>query len=125
MDKAWEDANIVQVTLPLLGLMKCNRRLLPQLTAAMNELRSRGLASLVRTYNGCYSPRMQVGNSYALSRHAFGIAVDINAGKNKYGETPRQDPRLVAVMEKWGFVWGGRWLVPDGMHFEFVRFVNP
>ncbi|MGH2726880.1 MAG: M15 family metallopeptidase, partial [Actinomycetota bacterium] len=45
--------------------------------------------------------------------------------RNPYGEKPRQDPRLVALMERWGFTWGGRWLVPDGMHFEFVRFVNP
>ena len=21
-----------------------------------------------------------------------------------------------------GFTWGGRWVVPDGMHFEWVRF---
>jgi D-alanyl-D-alanine carboxypeptidase len=26
------------------------------------------------------------------------------------------------VFERWGFTWGGRWLVPDGMHFEFLRF---
>lgn len=120
----WVDENIVEVDLPLLGLLKCNRRLLPQLIGAMRELQSRGLSGLVRSGDGCWSPRMQVGNSYALSRHAYGIAVDINAATNRYGERPRQDPRLVEVMERWGFTWGGRWLVPDGMHFEFVRFVT-
>ncbi len=125
IDKAWVDANIVETDIPLLGILKCNRLLLPQLVGAMHELQARGLAGLVRTGDGCWSPRMQVGNSYALSRHAHGIAVDINAGANRYGETPRQDPRLVEVMERWGFTWGGRWLVPDGMHFEFVRFVKP
>jgi hypothetical protein len=90
----------------------------------MRELQSRGLSELVH-YDGCFSPRMAVGNSYALSRHAHGIAVDINAAQNPYGEKPIQDPRLVEVMERWGFTWGGRWLVPDGMHFEFVRFVPP
>jgi hypothetical protein len=124
-DKAWEDANIVQVRLPLLGLMKCNKRILPQLTGAIGELQARGLTHLIRTFNGCYSPRMQVGNTYALSRHAYGIAVDLNATRNPYGEAPHQDPRLVELMERWGFTWGGRWLVPDGMHFEFVRFVDP
>jgi D-alanyl-D-alanine carboxypeptidase-like protein len=124
IDKAWKEANIVQTRLPLLGLIKCNERLLPQLTAAMRELQARGLGSLVH-YDGCFSPRMQVGNSYALSRHAYGIAVDINAAENRYGERPNQDPRLVETMERWGFTWGGRWLVPDGMHFEFVRFVSP
>jgi hypothetical protein len=33
------------------------------------------------------------------------------------------DPRVVEIFERWGFEWGGRWLVPDPMHFEFVRFV--
>ena len=124
VDKAWMDANIVKTRVPLLGLITCNVRLLPQLTGAMRELQSLGLAGLVHTFNGCFSPRMQVGNSYELSRHAYGIAVDINAGTNRYGDPPIQDPRLVQVMERWGFTWGGRWLVPDGMHFEFVRFVS-
>ncbi len=124
VDKAWIDANIVETRIPLLGLLKCNKKLLPQLTRAMRELQSRGLGGLVRTGDGCFSPRMQVGNSYALSRHAYGIAVDINAGTNRYGEKPNQDPRLVETMERWGFTWGGRWLVPDGMHFEFVRLVS-
>lgn len=124
-DKAWEDANIVEETVPLLGLIACNTKLIPQLTGAMRELIARGLGGLIRTSNGCYSPRMQIGNTYALSRHAYGIAVDVNATRNPYGEAPSQDPRLVEVMERWGFTWGGRWLVPDGMHFEFVRFVDP
>jgi len=123
-EKAWMDRFIVETRVPILGVIKCNRRLLPQLTGAMLELQRRGLASLVRTNQGCWSPRMQVGNTFDVSRHAFGIAVDINAPQNPYGETPHQDHRLVEVMERWGFTWGGRWLVPDGMHFEFVRFVK-
>jgi hypothetical protein len=124
-DPTWEDTYIVERRVPLLGLIACNKKILPQLTGAMRELQTRGLAGLIRTSNGCYSPRMQVGNTYALSRHAYGIAVDINATRNPYGDPPSQDPRLVELMERWGFTWGGRWLVPDGMHFEFVRFVDP
>jgi D-alanyl-D-alanine carboxypeptidase-like protein len=124
-DRGWEDANIVEQRVPLLGVIACNRKLIPQLTGAMRELIARGLGGLIRTSNGCYSPRMQVGNTYALSRHAYGIAVDVNATRNPYGEPPVQDARLVEVMERWGFTWGGRWLVPDGMHFEFARFVDP
>jgi D-alanyl-D-alanine carboxypeptidase len=26
----------------------------------------------------------------------------------------------VAIFERWGFTWGGRWLVLDGMHFELL-----
>jgi hypothetical protein len=32
-----------------------------------------------------------------------------------------QDPQLVETMARWGFTWGGFWLVPDPMHFEYVR----
>lgn len=123
-DPRWKAANIIETTVPVLGFMACNRRIIPQLTGAMRELRTRRLEGLVRTFNGCYSPRMQVGNTFAVSRHAYGIAVDFNAGTNRFGEPASQDPRLVELMERWGFTWGGMWLVPDGMHFEWVRSSN-
>jgi hypothetical protein len=50
------------------------------------------------------------------------VAVEVNASANPFGRTSRQDPRIVAIFERWGFTWGGSWLIPDGMHFEFVRF---
>jgi hypothetical protein len=45
----------------------------------------------------------------------------VNVGSNAFGKPPQLDPRVVEIVERWGFTWGGRWLVPDGMHFEFVR----
>lgn len=122
IDPSWRRQNIVETRVPLLGTVTCHRKIIPLLEGAMNELRAQGLSRLVRSFAGCYSPRMQVPNDEAISMHAFGIAVDINAGSNAYGATPRQDPRLVAVMERWGFAWGGNWSVPDGMHFEFSAF---
>ncbi|MEX1004472.1 MAG: M15 family metallopeptidase [Acidimicrobiia bacterium] len=59
------------------------------------------------------------GTSAGLSRHSWGAAVDINAPTNPYGSDGTQDPRLVAIMQSWGFTWGGDWLVPDPMYFEF------
>jgi hypothetical protein len=122
VDPAWRRTNIVQERVSLLGSVTCHRKVVPLLAGAMRELRSMGLANLVNSFSGCYSPRMQIADDGELSRHAFGIAVDINAGSNPYGAKPRQDPRLVDVMERWGFTWGGRWNVPDGMHFEFSAF---
>jgi hypothetical protein len=57
-----------------------------------------------------------------ISHHAWGVAVDINVSRNPFGGTPHQDPRIVEIFERWGFTWGGQWLVPDGMHFEFKSF---
>ena len=43
----------------------------------------------------------------------------MNVNTNWLGQTPHQDPRLVRDFARHGFVWGGRFLVPDGMHFEY------
>jgi len=47
--------------------------------------------------------------------------VDINIGTNPGGLESAQDPRLVEVMERWGFTSGHAWLVPDPGHFEYVQ----
>jgi hypothetical protein len=42
--------------------------------------------------------------------------------QNPLGAPPRLDRRVVDAFERWGLTWGGRWLVPDAMHFEFLTF---
>ncbi|MGH2729146.1 MAG: M15 family metallopeptidase [Actinomycetota bacterium] len=123
VDESWRRKNITSARVPLLGRITCHRVLLPQIRNAMRDLQANGLDFLVDQYSGCYSPRFIDRNpSGRLSHHSWGIAVDINAAENQFGTKPDQDPRLVNVMEDWGFTWGGRWLVPDGMHFEWARF---
>jgi D-alanyl-D-alanine carboxypeptidase len=53
------------------------------------------------------------------SNHAYGAAIDINAPENPYGSTPTMNRRVVKIFERWGFDWGGNFLIPDGMHFEY------
>jgi hypothetical protein len=120
-DPAWVARHIVTRRVPIVGPVHCNRRMIPALRRAMAELVRRRLARLVDPgdYAGCYAPR-RIPGSGSLSLHAWGLAVDLNASRNPQGSPPRQDRRLVAVMERHGFSWGGRWpTVPDGMHFEF------
>jgi hypothetical protein len=121
-DPAWQAANLATARVPILGRVRCNRALVPALAGAMGELRQRGLARLVdpRAYAGCWNPRLTRGGS-GVSRHAWGAAVDLNVAGNPTGLASAQDPRLVEVMERWGFTWGGRWLVPDPAHFEWLR----
>ena len=125
IDPAWVAAHIVTATVPILGSVRCNRALLPQLRGALSEIRSEGLSSLLDPgdFAGCYSARFlnRIPNS-TISHHSWGMAVDLNARANPFGRTPHQDPRVVAAFERWGFTWGGQWLLPDGMHFEFLRF---
>lgn len=116
--------NIVSVEVPLLGSTRCHRVVAEMLVGAMTELMEEGLGHLIDPggFAGCWNPRYiraVTGTSAGVSRHAWGGAVDLNAGANPVGSTGTQDPRLVEIMEKWGFTWGGRWLVPDPMHFEY------
>jgi len=125
IDSAWVRTHIVNATVPVLGTVTCNRAIIPQLRGALAEIEREGLSRLIprRDYAGCYSSRFINRNPEAgISHHAWGVAFDVNVSRNPFGRTPHQDPRVVAIFEQWGFTWGGRWLRPDGMHFEFVRF---
>jgi hypothetical protein len=125
-DPGWQAAHLATGRVPILGRVRCNRALLPALAGAMGELRQRGLARLVdpEAYAGCWNPRLTRGGG-GVSRHAWGAAVDLNVAGNPTGLASAQDPRLVEVMERWGFTWGGRWLVPDPAHFEWLRASRP
>jgi hypothetical protein len=125
VDPAWVAANITTATVPRLGRVRCHRRLMPQLQGAFDEIARRGLDRFVDPgqYAGCFVPKfLSEDAGEGISHHTWGVAFDINASANPVGREPRMDPRLVAVFERWGFTWGGRWLVPDGMHFEFRGF---
>jgi hypothetical protein len=123
IDPSWIKDNIETGRVPLLGDVTCHRLLFPQLRQAMREVRATGLAGQINDFAGCFSPRFIVSDPHAgLSHHSWGIGVDINAAENRYGAPPTQDGRIVDVMERYGFTWGGRWLVPDGMHFEWTGF---
>jgi hypothetical protein len=121
-DPAWVAANLATARVPILGRVRCNRVLLGALAGAMDELRQRDLARLIdpEAYAGCWNPRLTRSGG-GVSRHAWGAAVDLNVAGNPTGLASAQDPRLVEVMERWGFTWGGRWLVPDPAHFEWLR----
>ena len=63
--------------------------------------------------------------------HAWGAAIDINAAYSDYwlwhravagGPAPyanRIPAEIVAIFERHGFIWGGRWSHYDTMHFEY------
>ena len=122
IDPAWVRTHIVTVSVPLLGRVTCNRALVPQLRDAMSALDRRGLGSLIESYAGCFAPKfVNRDPSAMLSHHAWGIAFDCNFPGNAYGQPPHQDPRLVRTMERFGFIWGGTFIVPDGNHFEYRR----
>jgi hypothetical protein len=122
IDPRWVDKKIVTTTVPVLGEVTCHRKLIPQLRGAMDELERNGLAATIHSFAGCFAARNVMGSpSATISHHSWGIAVDVNADTNPFARPPAQDAQLVALMQRWGFGWGGDWIVPDGMHFEYLR----
>ena len=123
LDPAWVRRNIDTQRVPLLGSVTCNVALFPQIRGVVHELIQRGLQDTIQSFSGCFSARhVNSIPTAGLSHHSWGIALDLNVQQgNLFGQTPHQDPRLVRVFERWGFVWGGTFIEPDGMHFEYHR----
>jgi hypothetical protein len=128
IDGDWVRRNIVRARVPIFrGEVICHRLMIDQLRGALQEVADRGLASLidVNDYGGCWVPRhIDWDPSKPLSMHSWGLAVDFNVATNGLGQRPTMDPRIVEIFERWGFVWGGRWARPDGMHFELGALLN-
>jgi hypothetical protein len=109
---------------PILGSITCNTAVFPQLKAALADVVAQGLAPTIQSTAGCYYPRFIAG-THSISNHAFGLAIDINAPENGRGTAGQMDRSVVAIFERWGFTWGGRWQFTDPMHFEMNRIVHP
>ena len=122
VDPAYEAAHIVSAPVPILGSVTCHREVIAALEGALRELEERGLASLVDPagYQGCFVPSVIPGSG-GVSRHSWGIAVDVNFLPSPSGLPSFADPQLEEVMERWGFVAGSRFINTDPGHFEYVR----
>ena len=78
---------------------------------------------------GTYNCRM-VADTGEPSMHSWGAAIDINAAHADYwlwrgsgvigaGLVNRIPLEIVAIFERHGFIWGGKWAHYDTMHFEY------
>lgn len=135
----WAERNIVRVYVPQLadgaargtiegaprsGLVPWHREGARQLVELFAAWEHAGLMSLVLSWAGSWVPRFVRGSRTVLSNHAWGTAFDINAAWNPLGRAPaareaRGSVReLVPIAHEHGFVWGGDFSRPDGMHFE-------
>ncbi len=125
-DPAWVSSHIVTEPVPILGSVTCNKYLMPQLRAALQEVVTSGLGAEIHPgeYAGCYYPRFIAGST-KLSNHSYGLALDFNVPGNQRGTVGEMDRTVVAIFKKWGFAWGGDWNFTDPMHFELDRLVKP
>ena len=124
VEPAWRNANIERKNMPIIGRATCNKIMWEPLLGALNQVIEEGLENTLskdefQKSGGCYAPRRinRFNAGGAISRHAWGIAIDINV-KSGY------HPRVVQIFNQWGFAWGGTWTSPDEMHFE-LRDLSP
>jgi hypothetical protein len=129
VSSSWKDENIVwkKVFNQIPIYSHCHQKLLPAMQGALTEIKKAGLSQFIdvsnsNRYGGCFVSRYNrlAGNFGAPSRHAFGMAFDINISKNQQGAIPQMNCDVVRIFRKWGFAWGGNFWPSDGMHFEYV-----
>lgn len=71
-------------------------------------------------YGGCYHPRLISADRDRLSRHSWGIAIDLNVDLSQPGLGPPPPPEVVEILGRHGFRWGGDFLHADNHHFEWI-----
>lgn len=131
IDPKWETERMVKTPLPFaiplswdtsksVTSIRCHLLVAPLFKELFNQVLAQGLKSTVKTYGGCYVYRAK-RNGAKPSTHSWGIAIDLNPTTNGMGTAGDMDPRLVALFESYGFVWGGRWTGrgKDPMHFQY------
>ena len=85
-------------------------------------------------FGGTYVCRPIAGTRHT-SAHAYGIAIDIAPKKAAYWRwtadgkmrpySNAMPTEIIAIFEKHGFIWGGRWYHYDTMHFEYRPELSP
>ena len=90
------------------------------------------LKKYISNIGGTYNWRNIAGTN-RLSCHSFGMTIDINVQYSDYWQWQcngideakkvsyinRIPAALVQIFEKHGFIWGGKWIHFDTMHFEY------
>lgn len=135
---SWRSSHLAIVRIPEMigipgaaasGSAMIDRRIADQFAALWSTWRTKGKLPLVRSYAGSVAFR-RVRDGVLPSRHARGLAFDINVTWNPRGA--RGAPRgatgsvcdLLEDLPAHGFTTGGLYGVPDWMHVEAVEILS-
>jgi D-alanyl-D-alanine carboxypeptidase len=117
------------ITYPTGISARCHTEIQTALRTALQQVVDAGLSGAIdvgntNSFGGCgigLARFSRVGVAVGtISRHSWAMAIDMNTSTNCQGCVPRMDCRVVQIFRANGFAWGGNFLTPDGMHFEWV-----
>jgi hypothetical protein len=129
----WDVPALINIEiLPIPNRIYVNKRIVAPLESTFRRLIAEGVHQEIKTWDGCFVVRKQRGST-AISRHSFGLAVDMNAAWNPLvrGVTPDTRTALRKAKVQWsekfldcwrgeGWDCGADWnTVLDGMHFQW------
>jgi hypothetical protein len=121
-DETWVAQSIKTIArLPVLNQpLDCHIKIEIPLMNAMTEILAAKLGKEIRSCEGCYWPRHKMHDTTReLSVHSWGIAVDLNASTNMPGTKGDMHRRIVEILARHGFYWGGNF--GDPMHFQYAH----
>ena len=121
IDPDWVSNNIVERQIPLLCTVKCHRQFADLLDEVIRGLDGAGSSEAIdrSAYLGCWNPRWISGRR-GLSRHAWGVAADINFGNSTDGGPGSPvHPVLLEMMAAAEATSGHLWVQADPGHFEW------
>lgn len=130
----WDIPNDINAAIPVLpNRIYVNKVMVVPLEVVFRRILDRKLQGEIKTYDGCFNVRKQRASN-AMSRHAFGLAVDFNAAWNPLkmvGVLDRNALRKLyctwteAFLDCWRpeFDCGADWITRiDAMHFELKNY---
>jgi len=118
---AWTNTYIADDDLPVIGHVRCHLGVLDALRGAMAQLQDEQLGYLVDPAVSEVCWRLgRIHDEPRLTRQAWGIGLQLNNATNPTGSGSVQDRRLIEIMQRWGFAWGGSWLIAEPSYFEYI-----
>jgi hypothetical protein len=122
IEPAWVQDNIRSATLPVLGTVTCESRLIPLLKQAVREIASSDLESEIVDVGACFDPvAFPADPNGPLSPADWGVSIQLNPSSNPPGSKPSQPKDLVHEMYRLGFGWGGNDAYPQGALFRYRK----
>jgi hypothetical protein len=126
IDPSWVQDNIRSATLPLLGTVTCNDRIITLLKQVVRGLGRSQQTDLITDVGTCYDPTIVPDDpSGPLTAAAWGASIAVNPALNAPGNNPEQSKDLVHAFYRWGFGWGGNDAYPQGALFRYRKATTP